>query len=86
MNTLAGRPGEQVLTFKYLGMHFDTSGNISHLITSLRAKAAGAWAVVQQRHSQMQRENTVNLKVQLLQSILVPSMHYSCELWGMVQW
>ena len=46
-------------------------------------KAAGSWAVVQRRHSQLQCGATVNLKLQLLQSILVPSIHYGCELWGM---
>ncbi len=40
---------EQVDTFKYLGLHFH-SGGICHLITPLKAKAAGSWAVVQQRH------------------------------------
>ncbi len=51
--------------------------------TNLKAKAAGSWAVVQQRHSQLQCGNTVNLKVFLLQGILVPSLHYGCALWGM---
>ncbi len=74
---------EHVDTFKYLGLHFHTSGDISHLITPLKAKAAGSWAVVQQRHSQLQCGNTVNLKLFLLQGILVPSLHYGCELWGM---
>ncbi len=36
---------EKVDTFKYLGLHFH-SGGICHL----KAKAAGSWAVVQQRH------------------------------------
>jgi len=49
----------------------------------LKAKVAGSWAVVQQRHSQLQCGNTVNLKNFLLQSIVVPSLHYGCELWGM---
>ena len=49
----------------------------------MKAKAAGSWAVVQRRHSQLQCCATVNLKLQLLQSILVPSIHYGCELWGM---
>ena len=40
--TCNGRPVYPDLTFKYLGAHFDTSGNISHLITPLRAKAAGS--------------------------------------------
>ena len=60
---------EQVDTFKYLGLHFHSSGGISHLITPLKAKAAGSWAVVQQRHSQLQCGNTVNLKLFLLQGI-----------------
>ena len=51
--------------------------------TNLKAKAASSWAVVQQRHSQLQCGNTVNLKVFLLQGILVPSLHYGCALWGM---
>jgi len=42
-----------------------------------------ARAVVQQRHSQLQCGNTVNLKLFLLQGILAPSLHYGCELWGM---
>ncbi len=74
---------QHVDTFKYLGLHFHTSGDISHLITPLKAKAAGSWAVVQQRHSQLQCGSTVNLKLFLLQGILVPSLHYGCELWGM---
>ena len=51
--------------------------------TNLKAKAAGSWAVVQQRHSQLQCGNTVNLKFFLLQGILVPSLHFGCALWGM---
>ncbi|DBA96670.1 TPA: hypothetical protein ACH3X1_016740 [Trebouxia sp. C0004] len=81
--TCSGLLVEQVDTFTYLGLHFHTSGGISHLITPLKAKAAGSWAVVQQRHSQLQCGSTVNLKLFLLQSILVPSLHYGCELWGM---
>ena len=77
------QPIEQVQTFKYLGLHFHASGDISYLINPLRAKAAGSWAVVQRMHSQLQCGNTVNLKLQLLQSILIPSIHYGCELWGM---
>ncbi len=44
---------------------------------------ACSWAVVQQRHSQLQCGNTVNLKLFLQQGILAPSLHYGCELWGM---
>ena len=39
--------------------------------------------MVQQRHSQLQCGKTVNLTLSLLQSILVPSLHYGCQLWGM---
>lgn len=49
----------------------------------MKGKAASSCAVVQRRHSQLQRGATVNLKLQLLQSILVPSIHYGCELWGL---
>ena len=81
--TCHGQPIEQVQSFKYLGLHFHESGNISHIIRPLKAKAAGSWATVQRKHSQLQCGNTVNLKLQLLQSILVPTVHYGCELWGM---
>ena len=74
---------EQVQSFKYLGLHFHESGNISHIIQPLKAKAAASWALVQRRHSQLQCGNTIRSKLQLLQSILVPSVHYGCELWGM---
>ena len=57
--------------------------NICHLIKPLKPKVAGSWAVVQRRHSQLQCGTTVNSKLQLLQSSLVPSVHYDCELWGM---
>lgn len=55
----------------------------SHIITPMEAKAACSWAVVQQTHSQLQCGDTVNLKLFLLRSILVPSLHHVCELWGM---
>ena len=38
--TCNGVPVEHVDTFKYLGLHFHTSGGISHLIAPLKAKAA----------------------------------------------
>ncbi len=82
VSTCNGLPVERVDTFRYLGLHFHASG-VSHLITPLKAKAAGSWVVVQQRHSQLQCGNTVNLKLFLIQSILVPSLHYDCDLWGM---
>ena len=81
--TCNGHIIEEVDSFRYLGLHFHASGNISHTIQPLKAKAERSWAVVQRRHSQLQCGDTVNLKLQLLQSILVPSVHYGCELWGM---
>ena len=85
--TCNGLVVEQVDTFKYLALHFHSSGPYPqknpHLITPLKAKAAGSWTVVQQRHSQLQCGNTINLKLFLLQGILVPSLHYGCELRGM---
>ena len=51
---------EQVDTFKYLGLQLYSPGGISHRITPLKAKATGSWAVVQQRHSQLQCGSTVN--------------------------
>ena len=47
---------------------FHTSGSISQLVVPL--KAARSWGVVQQRHSQLQCGNTVNLMLSLLQSML----------------
>jgi hypothetical protein len=64
--TCNGLPVGRVDTFKYLGLHFHASGDISHIITPLKAKAAGSWAVVQQRHSQLQCGNAVNLEAQTL--------------------
>ena len=45
--TCNGQLIEEVQSFKYLGLNFHASGNISHLIKPLKAKATGAWAVVQ---------------------------------------
>ena len=45
----------------------------THLAAPLKAKAARSWGVVQQRHSQLQGVDTVNLMLSLLQSILVPA-------------
>ena len=69
---------EQVDTFKHLGLYFHSSGGISHLMTLLKAKAAGSWAVVQQRHSQLHCGNTVNLEFFLLQSILISLIKPLC--------
>ena len=52
-------------------------------IRPINAKAAGSWAVVQRWHKHLQCGNIVYLKLQLLQSILVPSVHYGCEVYGM---
>ena len=80
--TCNGLPVEHVDTFKYLGLHFHTSGAISHLIAPMKAKAARSRGLVQQRHSQLRCGNTVNLMLSLLQSILVPALHNGCEIWG----
>ena len=46
-------------------------------------KMAASWAVVQKKHALLKCGDTVNLKSKLLQSILVPTIHYGCEVWGM---
>ena len=81
--TCNGSSIEQVDTFKYLGLHFHQSGDISHLIQPIKNKASGSWAAVQRRHSLLECGTTVNIHLQLLQSILVPALHYGCEVWGM---
>ena len=81
--TCNGLSIEQVRTFKYLGLNFHDSGDIAYLIQPVRNKAAGSWAAVQRRHSLLQCGSTVNIHLQLLQSILVPALHYGCEVWGM---
>ena len=81
--TCNGNPVEQVATFKYHGLHFHQSGSIAHLVTPIRARAGGSWAVVQRRHSLLQCGNTVNLHLHLLQAILVPALQYGCQIWGM---
>ena len=81
--SLTRSPGLGAADFTCNGLlveQVDSSGGISHLITPLKAKAASSWAVVQQRHSQLQCGNTVNLKQFLLQGSLTPSLHYGCEL------
>ena len=73
--TCNGLPAGQVNNFKHLGLQFHASGDMFDLIAPLKAKAASSWAVVQQRQSQLQCGNTVNLKLFLLQSILLLSLH-----------
>ena len=68
-----GLAAEHVDSFRYLGLHFHTSGSISHLIAPLTTKATWSWGVVQERHFQLQCGDTVNLTLSLLQSILVPA-------------
>jgi len=74
----------RVDTFIYLGLHYHASGGMFHVITPLKAKAAGSWDVVQQRHCQLQCGKTVNLELLLLPSILVPSLHFSSHKWPIV--
>ncbi len=52
--TCQKQPLEQVESFKYLGLPFHQSGHISHLITPKLDKAAASWAIVQQKHAQLQ--------------------------------
>ena len=47
-----GHPIERVQSFCYLGLHFHESGSVAHLIKPLKAKTAGSWAMVQQKHAQ----------------------------------
>ena len=81
--TCQNQPLEQVQSFKYLGLPFHQSGHISHLITPKLNKAAASWALVQQKHAQLQCSDTVCLKFRLFQSILAPAFHYGCFVWGM---
>ena len=74
---------QQVATFRYLGLHFSESGAVEHLITPLKPKMAASWAAVQRSHAQLMCADTVNVKLGLLRSILVPTVHYGCEVWGL---
>ena len=76
--TCNGLPVEKVDSFRYLGLHFHKSGDVVHLIEPIKHKAAGSWAAVQRRHSLLQCGSTVNIHLQLLQSI------YWCLLYTMV--
>ena len=78
-----GHPIERVQSLCYLGLYFHESVSVAHLIKPLKAKTAGSWAMVQQKHAQFQCEDTVNLKLRLFQAILVPTVHYGCAVWGM---
>ena len=74
--TCNGLPVEQVDSFRYLGLHLHKSGDIVDLMEPIKHKAAGSWAAVQRRHSLLQCGSTVNIHLQLLQSVLVPALHY----------
>jgi len=76
-------PIEQVTTFKYLGLHFHQSGAVAHLVTTIKSKAGGSWAAVQQRHSLLQCGRTINSHLHLLQAVLVSALLYGCQVWGM---
>ncbi len=81
--TCNGNPVEQVVTFKYLGLHFHESGSVAHLITPIKSRAGSSWAAVQRRHSLLQCGTTVKLHLRLLRAILVPALQYGCQVWGM---
>ena len=53
------------------------------LIAPLKAKMTSSWAAVQRKHAQLRCGDTVGLKLRLLQTILVRTVHYGCEVWGM---
>ncbi len=69
--------------FQVLGPALSPVWSHSHLITPKRNKAAASWAIVQQKHAQLQCSDTVCLKFCLFQSILAPAFHYGCHVWGM---
>ena len=81
--TCNGLPGEQIDSFKYVCLHFHKFGDTVHLIEPIKHKAVGSWAAVQRHLSLLQCGYTFNAHLQLLQSILVPVLHYVCEVWGM---
>ena len=70
-------------TLCYLGLHFHESDSVAHLTKPLKAKTAGSRAMVQQKHAQFQCGDTVNLKLSLLQALLMPTVHCGCAVWGM---
>ncbi len=76
-------PIEQVISFKYLGLHFHQSGAVAHLVTPIKSKAGGSWAAVQRRHSLLQCGKNINLHLHLLQAVLVSVLLYGCQVWGM---
>ena len=76
--TCTNQPLEQVESFKYSGLPFHQSGHIAHHITPKLNKAAASWAIVQQKHTQLQCSDTGCLKFRLFQSILAPAFHYGC--------
>ena len=78
-----GQTVQRVPSFRYLGLHFHESGLVQCLITPLKAKMASAWAIVHRKQAQFGCGDTVNIKLRLLQTILVPTVHYGCEVWGM---
>ncbi len=66
-----------------LGMKVSRIRTPFHLVAPLKAKAAISWAAVQRQPSQLQcGNNTVNVRLFLLPSIMVPSLCHHCHLWG----
>ncbi len=59
----ANQPLERVTQFKYLGLQLLESGHISHRISPIVAKATASWAIVWQKHAQLQCGDTVCLKI-----------------------
>ena len=81
--TCDGQPLKKVDSFKYLGLHIHSSGDIQHTISHLQPRAAGAWAVVQKKHKQLGVVDSVNLKLKLHGAIMPPTLCYGSEIWGL---
>ena len=74
---------EQVSSFKCLGLNFEESGHIHHMIKPALYEAIAAQAIVQNKHANLHLGDTVHLKFHLFRSILIPAFHYGRDIWGM---
>ncbi len=74
---------EQVSQVKYLGLWLHQDGKLQHTVRRIKPKVAGAWAVVQRKHRQLDCGDTVNLKLVLHRNISQATLMYGSELWGL---